>query len=55
MYGLSVYIEPKDVLERLSEEDKARFNQCIFTDVIRDKYGDSIEIHCVLFNDTDVY
>ena len=53
MYGVSVYIEPKDVLNKLSEEDKKRFNQCVFTDVVKDSYGGGVTIHCILFNDED--
>ena len=51
MYGVSVYIEPKDILDKLSEEDQKRFNQCVFTDIVKDPYGGGITIHCVLFND----
>lgn len=52
MYGLSVCINPEDILDRLSDEDKARFNQCVFTDVHRDRFG-GITIDCVVFNDPD--
>lgn len=55
MYGVSVYIEPKDVLDKLSEEDKQRFNQCVFTDIDKDPYGGGITIHCILFNDEDEF
>ena len=54
MYGLSVYITPEDIIDRLSEEDKKRFNQCVFTDIIRDMNG-GITIDCVVFNDPDPY
>ena len=54
MYGLKVYIEPKDILDKLSEEDKKRFNQCVFTDVTRDMDG-GITIDCVVFDDPDPY
>ena len=54
MYGLSVYIEPEDILDRLSDEDKARFNQCVFTDVHRDLDG-GITIDCIVFDDPDPY
>lgn len=54
MYGLKVYIEPKDIIDKLSDEDKERFNQCVFTDVIREADG-SITIDCVVFNDPDPY
>lgn len=54
MYGLSIYFTPEDIIERLSEEDKKRFNQCVFTDVRRDRDG-SITIDCVLFDDPDPY
>lgn len=54
MYGLKVYITPDDIIERLSDEDKANFNQCVFTDITRDVYG-GITIDCVVFNDPDPY
>ena len=53
MYGVSFYIEPKDVLNKLSEEGKQQFNKCIFTDVEKDPYGDGITLHCLLFNSED--
>ena len=52
MYGLRVYIEPKDILNKLSEEDRERFNACVFTDVHREQDG-SITIDCVVFDDPD--
>ena len=54
MYGLSVYITPEDIIDKLSDEDKERFNQCVFTDVTRESDG-SITIDCVVFNDPDPY
>lgn len=54
MYGVQIYIEPKDILDKLSEEDKKRFNQCVFTDVTRGMDG-SITINCVVFDDPDPY
>ena len=52
MYGLKVYIKPQDIIDKLSDEDKKRFNQCIFTDVTRDPFGE-VEISCVLLKDPD--
>lgn len=52
MYGLQVYITPEDIMDKLCDEDKARFNQCVFTDVTRGKDG-NITIDCVVFNDPD--
>ena len=54
MYGLKVYITPEDVLDKLSDEDKERFNQCVFTNVVREADG-SVTIECVVFNDPDPY
>ena len=54
MYGLRVYITPEDIVDRLCDEDKARFNQCVFTDVTRERDG-TITIDCVVFNDSDSY
>lgn len=48
MYGVKVYIEPKDILNKLSDEDKQRFNQCVFTDIHKCMDG-SVEIDCILF------
>lgn len=54
MYGLKVYITPEDIIDRLSDEDKKRFNQCVFTNVVRENDG-SITIDCVVFDDPDPY
>ena len=54
MYRLQVYITPEDVIDKLCDEDKARFNQCVFTDVTRERDG-SITIDCVVFDDPDSY
>lgn len=54
MYGLSVYITPEDIIDKLCDEDKARFNQCVFTDVRKELNG-SITIDCVVFDDPDPY
>lgn len=54
MYGLKVYITPEDIISKLSDEEKERFNQCVFTNVEREKDG-SITIECVLFDDPDPY
>ena len=50
MYGVSVYIEPEDVIKKLSEEERKCFNKCVFTDVIKDPYGGGLTIYCMLFN-----
>ena len=54
MYATKVYITPEDVLDRLTTKDKERFNQCVFTNVVREQDG-SISIECVLFHDDDPY
>lgn len=52
MYGLSIYIAPEDIIGKLSDEYGAKFNQCVFTDVIKERDG-TITIKCMLFNDPD--
>lgn len=52
MYGCKVYIKPEDILDRLSEEDKKRFNRCVFIDVSRQVDG-TAEMTCLLFNESD--
>ena len=54
MYASKIYITPEDVLDRLSPEEKERFNQCVFTNVVREQDG-SVTIECVLFHDDDPY
>lgn len=53
MYGITLYIEPNDVLERLSEEDRNRVNQCVFSNVRKGRDG-TVEIDCVFFNDQHI-
>ena len=53
MYGVKVYIEPEDILKKLSEKDRDRFNTCVFTDVIKDVNG-GVEISCLLFDDKTI-
>lgn len=50
MHAVKVYIKPEDVLNKLSEKDRKRFDTCIFTDIVKDTYG-GIEIECLLLND----
>lgn len=50
MRELKVYITPEDILNKLSDKDKKRFNKCVFTDVTKDTFN-SVEIACLLFND----
>ena len=52
MYGAKLYIEPRDILRMLSEEDRARFNQCVFSDARIAEDG-SLEMYCLFFNDQD--
>lgn len=54
MYGLKVYITPDDIINKLLDEDKKRFNQCVFTDITKGNDG-SITIDCVVFDDPDPY
>ena len=54
MHGFRLYITPEDVMDRLSEEDKERFNRCIFTDVVKEMDG-SVSFGCVLVNDIDTH
>ena len=55
MYGVRVYITPEDIINKLCDEDRAKFNQCMFIDVERSFSDGSITIDCILFNDKDRY
>ena len=53
MYGVRVYIAPEDIIQKLSEEDRERFSQCVFTNVTRGA-DMTITIDCVLFNSNEL-
>ena len=52
MHITTVYVEPKDILNNLSEEFKDRFNRCVFTDCQKMMDG-TVNITCLLFNDQE--
>lgn len=49
-----VYITPEDVYEKLSDEDKMRFNKVIFVNQYRECDG-TISIECALVNDDEQF
>ena len=53
MYEVKVYITPDDILNRLSDRDRERFNKCVFTDVAKDTHN-GIEISCLLSDDKTI-
>ena len=53
MYGIKVYLTPNDILDKLSEKDRDKFNKCVFTDVVKEMDG-SVEISCLLFDDKTI-
>ena len=52
-YAVKVYLTAEDIYDKLSDEDKKRFNKAIITDVTRDA-DMSIGITCILVNDCPV-
>lgn len=52
MHITTVYIEPQDVLNNLSEEFKDKFNKCVFTNAERMMDG-TVNITCLLLNDQE--
>ena len=54
MHKFSIYIQPEDIVNKFSDEDKKKFNQCVFTDVRKDFDG-GVTIDCLVFNDPDPY
>lgn len=53
-YALDVYISEEDLYDRLSDEDKKRFNKVIISDVQRDWVSGGVTIKCVVVNDCNV-
>lgn len=52
MHITTVYVEPKDILNNLSEEFKDKFNKCVFTDCQKMMDG-TVNITCLLLNDKE--
>lgn len=52
-YGLKVVLTAEDIYDKLSEEEKQRFNRVIIADVSRDLEM-NLEITCVAVNDCPV-
>jgi len=54
MHVTTVYIEPKDVLNNLTEEYKKKFNRCVFTDCQKMNDG-TVNITCLLIDDKEEF
>ena len=52
MHITTVYVEPQDILNNLSDEFKDKFNKCVFTDVEKMKDG-TVNITCLLIDDKE--
>jgi hypothetical protein len=52
MHITTVYVEPKDILNNLSEEYKDKFNKCVFTDCQKMMDG-TVNITCLLIDDRE--
>lgn len=52
MHITTVYVEPRDVLNNLSDEFKDRFNKCVFSDCQKMSDG-TVNITCLLINDKE--
>lgn len=52
MRYLKFYIQPQNILDRLSEEEKKKFNKCVTLDVRREEDG-TVEMTYILFKDED--
>ena len=53
-YGIKVSISETEIYDKLSEEEKKRFNKVIITDVTRDTLAGIVNIDCVVVNDCPV-
>lgn len=53
MYVADFYIEPQDIFNRLSEEDRERFNHCVFSGARKERDG-TLTISCIFLEDKDV-
>lgn len=50
---MKFYIKAEDILNKLSKEDREKYDQCFIIDVIRDSWGQGIEISCIAVSDKD--
>lgn len=52
MHITTIYVEPQDVLNILSDEFRDKFNKCVFTDCEKMKDG-TVNITCLLIDDKE--
>lgn len=52
MHYLKFYITPEDIHNKLSEEEKKKFNRCVPIDVHREENG-IVEMTYILFKDEE--
>ena len=50
MYYVHFYISSEQVLEKLSDEDKKRFNKCVPIDINKDIHNGYIDVVYALFS-----
>lgn len=54
MQEIEVYINPEDIINKLSKKDKEIYDKCIFKSVRLDEEG-IITISCILTNQQGIY
>ncbi len=49
--GTCVYLTSQDIINRLCEEDKKKYTQCVFVKAEINNFGDEVTLYCRLFTD----
>ena len=49
--GISAFLTGQDIIDRLCEEDKKKYTQCVFVKAEINNFGDEVTLYCRLFTD----
>ena len=51
--AIKLFINEKDILNKLSDDDRKKYNKCVFHEAKTNSDGSELTFVCLLFNDND--
>lgn len=49
--AINAFLTGQDIIDRLCEEDKKKYTQCVFVKAEINNFGDEVTLYCRLFTD----